>query len=145
MTLQSIRESVANHLNYDPTNSSYEEELNALINRAQTKVLGSHRWAFAQRDHTVTAYPDTSFDSISITSGDDFVTLPGLTGDFRKDADGHTLYLTSSTGVNSESYTISFADLNSDDVYLTKAIGQATGTYTVTVQYREINLHSEAN
>jgi hypothetical protein len=144
-TLADLRDAVATALNYDPTNAQYETELNGLINRAQTKVLGSHRWSFAQRDSILTVYPDTPFLTISITSGDTFVDLPALTGDARAAADGHTLYLTSSTGVDSQSYTISFADLASDRVYLTRAIVEATGTYTVTVQYREINLPYNAS
>jgi hypothetical protein len=40
-TLADLRAAVAANLNYDPANASYEDELTGLINRAQTKVLGS--------------------------------------------------------------------------------------------------------
>ena len=143
-TLADLRAAVAANLNYDPANASYEDELTGLINRAQTKVLGSHRWSFAQRDYELRVFPDTTFSTISITAGNDFVDLPLLTGDAREQADGHTLFLTSATGVVSQVYTVSFADLASDRVYLTRPITQATGTYTVTLQYREIDLPGNA-
>jgi hypothetical protein len=49
-TLADLRAAVAANLNFDPANETYESDLDGIINRAQTKVLGSHRWSFAQRD-----------------------------------------------------------------------------------------------
>jgi hypothetical protein len=139
-TLADLRAAVAANLNFDPANDSYEADLDGLINRAQTKVLGSHRWSFAQRETIVKVLPDYTEVGISVTIGQDFVDLSLLPADFRAAIDGHTLFLTSAAGVQSQVYNISFADLASIRVYLTSPITQATGTYTVTVQYREIAL-----
>lgn len=139
-TLSDLRAAVAANLNFDPANDSYEVDLDGLINRAQTKVLGSHRWSFAQRETLVTVFPDYVEAGIPVILGQDFVDLSLIPADFRKAIDGHTLFLTSSTNVQSQTYNISFADLAGIRVYLTSPITQATGTYTVTVQFREIAL-----
>lgn len=140
MSLQTIRDTVASLLSYSPGDADYEARLNKAINDAQTTVLGSHRWSFAEADFPLRVYPDVEFSAISVTSGNAYIDLPGLTGDARKDVDGHTLVFTSSAGVVSEEYTISWADTGSDRVYLTKEIGLATASYTVTVKYRQVNL-----
>lgn len=139
-TLADLRAAVAANLNYDPANESYEVDLDRKINAAQVKVLGSHRWSFAQRETIVTVFPDYTEAGIPVILGQDFVDLSLIPADFRKAIDGHTLFLTSSTNVQSQTYNISFADLAGIRVYLTSPITQATGTYTVTVQYREIAL-----
>ena len=139
-TLADLRAAVAANLNFDPANDSYEADLDGLINRAQTKVLGSHRWSFAQRETLVTVFPDYTEVSIPVILGQDFVDLTLIPADFRRAIDGHTLFLTSAAGVESQTYNISFADLAGIRVYLTSPITQATGSYTVTVQYREIAL-----
>jgi hypothetical protein len=54
--------------------------LDGLINRAQTKVLGSHRWSFAQRETLVTVFPDYTEVSIPVILGQDFVDLTLITG-----------------------------------------------------------------
>lgn len=143
VTLADIRDQISGLLNYDPANSEYKAKINAWINDATRKILGSHVWSFAARDYTLTVYPDLTFSAISITSGDDFVDLTALTGVDRANVDGHVLYLTSAAGVKSQGYLISFADLASDRVYLTKQIGEATASYTVTITRREITLPSE--
>lgn len=139
-TLADLRAAVAANLNYDPANASYEVDLDRKINAAQTKVLGAHRWSFAQRETIVTVFPDYTEAGIPVILGQDFVDLSLIPADFRKAIDGHTLFLTSSTNAQSQTYNISFADLAGIRVYLTSPITQATGTYTVTVQYREIAL-----
>ena len=139
-TLADLRAAVAANLNYDPANDSYEVDLDRKINAAQVKVLGSHRWSFAQRETLVTVFPDYVEAGIPVILGQDFVDLSLIPADFRKAIDGHTLFLTSSTNVQSQTYNISFADLAGIRVYLTSPITQATGTYTVTVQFREIAL-----
>ena len=139
-TLSDLRAAVAANLNYDPANDSYEVDLDRKINAAQVKVLGSHRWSFAQRETLVTVFPDYTEAGIPVVLGQDFVDLSLIPADFRRAIDGHTLFLTSSTNVQSQTYNISFADLAGIRVYLTSPITQATGTYTVTVQYREIAL-----
>jgi len=144
-TLADLRSAVSSFLNYDPTNESYTVELDGLINRAQTKVLGSHRWSFAQRDYIVRVFPDFTEVNVAVTAGDAFVDLPSLTAEGRAAADGHTVFLTSSTGVQSRTYTVSFADLAGIRVYLTTPLDEGTGTYTVTLQYREINLPSDTS
>lgn len=143
-TLAELRAAVAANLNYAPTNSSYTAELNGLINRAQTKVLGSHRWSFAQYDSIIRVFPDFTQANVAVTAGDAFVDLPSLSAEARAAIDGHTVYLTSSTGVISQVYTVAFADLAGIRVYLTRPLAEGTGTYTVTAQYREINLPADA-
>jgi hypothetical protein len=139
-TLADLRAAVAANLNYDPANDSYELDLDRKINAAQVKVLGSHRWSFAQRESLVTVFPDYTEAGIPVILGQDFVDLTLISAEARRAIDGHTLFLTSATGVQSQTYNISFADLAGIRVYLTSPITQATGTYTVTVQYREIAL-----
>ena len=142
-TLADLRAAVAANLNFDPANDSYEEDLDGLINRAQTKVLGSHRWSFAQRESIVKVFPDYTEAGIPVILGQGFVDLSLIPADFRRAIDGHTLFLTSATGVQSQVYPISFADLAGIRVYLVNPITQATGTYTVTVQFREITLQGD--
>jgi hypothetical protein len=139
-TLADLRAAVAANLNYDPANDTYEVDLDRKINAAQVKVLGSHRWSFAQRESIVTVFPDYTEAGIPVILGQDFVDLSLISSQARRAIDGHTLFLTSSTGVQSQTYNVSFADLAGIRVYLTSPITQATGTYTVTVQYREIAL-----
>lgn len=139
-TLANLRAAVAANLNFDPENETYESDLDGIINRAQTKVLGSHRWSFAQKDYIVRVFPDYTEVGIPVILGQDFVDLSLISAEARAALDGHTLFLTSSTNVQSQTYNISFADLAGIRVYLTSPITQATGTYTVTVQYREIPL-----
>jgi hypothetical protein len=139
-TLADLRAAVAANLNYDPDNAGYEADLDGLINRAQVKVLGAHRWSFAQRESIVRVFPDYTELGVAVILGQDFVDLPLISAAARRAIDGHTLFLTSATGVQSQTYNISFADLAGIRVYLTGPITQATGTYTVTVQYREVAL-----
>lgn len=139
-TLADLRAAVAANLNYDPANDSYTDDLDGLINRAQTKVLGAHRWSFAQRESFVKVFPDYTEAGIPVILGQAFVDLVLITAEARAAIDGHTLTLLSSTGVQSQVYPISFADLAGTRVYLVDPITQASGTYTVVVQYREIAL-----
>ena len=142
-TLADIRAMVAGYLNYDPDNADYRAKIDAWINDAVRKILGSHVWSFASRDYTLPIYPDLTFSGVAVTSGNDYIDIAALVSPDRGLVDGHTLFLTSPSGVKSQGYLISFADSASDRVYLTKKIGEATATYTVTVSRREVTLPSE--
>jgi len=143
-TLADLRAAVAANLNYDPDNAGYEADLDGMINRAPVKVLGAHRWSFAQRESIVKVFPDYTELGVAVILGQAFVDLALISAEARRAIDGHTLTLLSSTGVQSQVYPISFADLAGIRVYLVNPITQATGTYTVVVQYREIALPADA-
>lgn len=141
MNLGSLRDFCGNLLDYDPTNATYETQLTALLNDAQSRILTDKPWDFCQREGDVDVRNDQAVTGLGLVNGSATVTgalfplsinpiLPGSLWD------GYTLV------IGSESYQIAWVSA-ANTLYLTSEFRGTTGTYSGTIKSREIYLPAD--
>ena len=69
MNLKQLRGFVANILDYDPDNDAYIEEIDALLNAAQSDLFALQEWPFAEKTADVLIYADDTADDGTVTLG----------------------------------------------------------------------------
>lgn len=142
VNLADLRAYVGNLLDYDPTNSTYDEQLDNLLNDAQTRLLTDRAWMFCQRESTVTV-PTDATSSFSVSNGSATVAgsgfpvststvLPGSPWE------GGSVTITDSNGLVGE-YRVRFVS-GSTQLFLDRDFQGAGGTYAVTIKQREVYL-----
>lgn len=62
MNLGNLIDFCGNLLDYDPVNPTYREQLVALLNDSQTRLLTDRHWSFAQKERDLRVYTDMVFD-----------------------------------------------------------------------------------
>ena len=65
MHLGDLIDFVGNLLDYDPTNTTYREQLVSILNDAQTHILTDRPWPFAMKDRKLKVWTD---DGVPLTS-----------------------------------------------------------------------------
>ena len=67
--LTSLREYVANVLDYDPTNPTYKKQLNKLLNEAERRIITEKLFTFAQVVKKIPVRADINVSgNVSVTS-----------------------------------------------------------------------------
>ena len=141
MKLGELIDFCGNLLDYDPTNTTYREQLVSLLNDAQQRVLVDRHWAFAQRERALKVYTDATA-TVTLTNGSATVT-----GTFTVSSDrvlpGGTLEL-AEVKITLASGGYAYRQLrwieNGTTAYLDRVWDGATGAYEVTYRRREVYL-----
>ena len=68
MNLGDLIDFCGNLLDYDPVNTTYREQLVALLNDSQTRLLTDRHWSFAQKERTLKTFTDQTFD-VALNNG----------------------------------------------------------------------------
>ena len=142
MNLADLRAYVGNLLDYDPTNSTYDGQLDALLNDAQTRLLTDRAWLFCQRESTVTV-PTDATSSFSVINGSATVAgsgFPVSTSTVTPGSpwEGGVVTITDANGLEGE-YRVRYVAA-ANQLFLDRDFEGTTGTYAVTVQQREVYL-----
>lgn len=146
MNLGQLIDFVGNLLDYDPSNSTYREQLVALINDAQTRILTDRPWDFAQRDRKVKAWTDTTAD-FNFTAGSDLVTgvlFPVSTDMVRPGSEWTGATFTVPNGAGElEAYRIAWVK-SATQLYLDRPFTTGlSGVRNVTLRRRDVFLPSD--
>jgi hypothetical protein len=145
MNLGELLDFCGNLLDYDPSNSTYREQLVSLLNDAQTRCLTDRPWAFCSRDRKLQAWTDSTLQ-LTFTNGQAQVTGAG----FPLSADpvtpgsnlaGAVLTFTDSAGT-AHTHHVAWVELTTR-LYVDRAYTGVSGAYTATVQRREVYLPSD--
>jgi len=145
MNLSELVSFCGNLLDYDPTNATYREQLVSLLNDAQIRCLTDRPWDFAMRDRVLRVYTDVSHqmnlvNGSATVSGVNFPSNPSLiTPGSRWDQGRMTV--TDSNGVTGN-YIIAWVS-SVNQLFLSRDFEGVTGTYTVTIQFRDVFLPSD--
>ena len=129
--LKSLREFVANVLDYNPTNATYKNELDKLINEADRRICSEKPWPWINKIADITAHADT-VGTVTFTNGTAVITTAGAFFDVawmpgQIITDGTT------------EYEIAWVD-TSTQAYLTLPYAGTTGAKTATVINRFLDL-----
>lgn len=129
--LKSLREFVANVLDYNPSNPTYKTELDRLLNEADRRVCSEKPWPFINKVTDIVVHADAvgtvtfTNGSTVITSAVAFFDVSWMPGQIISDG--------------SVEYEIAWVD-TSTQAYITLAYGGTTGAKTATVINRYIDL-----
>jgi len=129
--LTSLREYVANVLDYDPTNPTYKQQLNKLLNEAERRIVTEKLFTFAQHIRKVPVRADIDVSGgVNVTSGSAQVQR---TGAFNEWMAGHLIEI---EGVE---YQIAWVE-SANAVYLTQALTLSSGNYAAKIIQRWVYL-----
>ena len=142
MNLADLRAYVGNLLDYDPTNSTYDGQLDALLNDAQTRLLTDRAWMFCQREGEVTV-PTDSTSSFAVVGGSATVAgagfpVSGSTVVPGSSWEGGKVTITDANGLEGD-YTVRYV-ASANQLFLDRDFEGTTGTYAVTITQREVYL-----
>jgi len=142
MNLADLRDFVGNLLDYDPTNPTYDAQIVALLNDAQSRVLTDRPWDFCEREGVASVMTDTTIEVIVVNgsgsvAGGSFpvsssVVTPG------SPLDGGEVEITDSSGKKG-TYRVAWVS-GSSQLYLTTDFLGVSGTYDAVFKQREIYL-----
>mgnify|MGYP003646593381 FL=1 len=142
MNLADLRAYVGNLLDYDPTNSTYDGQLDALLNDAQTRLLTDRAWTFCQRESTMVVPTDSSA-TFNVTAGS--ATVAGAGFPFSTSTvtpgspwEGGAVTIKDSNGLEGDYFVRYVASVN--QLFLDRDFEGASGGYAVTVTQREVYL-----
>jgi len=142
VNLADLRAYVGNLLDYDPTNSTYDGQLDALLNDAQTRLLTDRAWMFCQRESSVVVPTDVSA-TLNVTNGS--ATVAGAGFDFSPSTvtpgsawEGAAVTITDSNGLEGD-YFVRYVS-SANQLFLDRDFEGASGSYAVTVTQREVYL-----
>jgi len=137
-----------NLLDYDPVNDTYREQLVALLNDAQTRILTDRHWAFAQKERDIKVYTDQT-QTVGLTNGSAVVVgifpvsadpvLPGSRFELA------SMLVTQTVGAVTftQTYQVRYMTTAGQAV-LDRDFDGVTGAYDVTFKWREVFLPADA-
>lgn len=130
MKLSEIRDYIGNILDYQPSITAYQNQLNDIINENYFKLFAEKPFTFAQKEVLINANPDVSI-SIGVTQNSASITSAG------------NLFVDSMAGqvidIDSVEYTIAWV-AGTGQAYLTSNYTASTGTVSATVKYRYLDM-----
>ena len=142
MNLADLRAYVGNLLDYDPTNSTYDGQLDALLNDAQTRLLTDRAWMFCQREGDVVV-PTDAPSTFNVTNGSATVAGAGFPASSStvlpgSSWEGGIVTIKDSNGLEGE-YVVRYV-ASANQLFLDRDFGGASGGYAVTVKQRQVYL-----
>jgi hypothetical protein len=145
MNLGELIDYCGNLLDYDPVNTAYRQQLTDLLNDAQVRLLSDRPWDFALRERKLRVWTDRTV-AVGVVNGSATVTggpFPFSTSAIRpgSDLDQAKIFITDSNGATFE-HLISWVSA-SNQLFLDRDFLGASGSYTATVQRREVFLPSD--
>jgi hypothetical protein len=145
VNLADLRAFVGNLLDYDPTNDTYDTQLDSLLNDAQARLLTDRAWDFCQREGRVTI-PTDQQASFTVVNGS--ATVAGAGFPYSSDAvvpgsrwEGAEVSITDANALTGR-YQIRYVS-GTNQLFLDRDFEGAGGTYSVTVKMREVYLPSD--
>ena len=134
MKLSEIREYIGNILDYQPNITSYQNQLNDVINENYFRLFSEKPFTFAQKQVLISAKKDLSLTSVTVTQNSATITTGGG-GQFPTDGsmDGQVI------DILDVEYTIAWVATTST-AYLTAVYAGSSGTPAATVKYRYLDL-----
>jgi hypothetical protein len=134
---------VGNLLDYDPTNTTYREQLVSILNDAQTHILTDRPWPFAMKDRKLKVWTDDTF-TFNFVNGSNQITgvLIPVSTDMVLPGGEYAL-----ATIESESPRFRHRIMwvkNGTTAFLDRPFEGLSGTYQVTIKRREIRLPSDA-
>lgn len=150
MNLGALIDFCGNLIDYDPVNDTYREQLVALLNDSQTRVLTDRHWAFAQRERDIRVYTDVSL-SVTLTNGSSTVigtaypfSTSTVTPGSQFELGSLSVTYTTGTGATvSRVYQVRYVS-SATSLVIDRAFDGPTGAYTVLLQRREVYLPADA-
>jgi len=134
MKLSEIREYIGNILDYQPSITSYQNQLNDIINENYFKLFSEKPFTFAQKQVLVDATKDLSLTTVTVIQNSATITTGGA-GQFPTDGsmDGQVI------DILDVEYTVAWV-ASATTAYLTSAYVAASGTPDATVKYRYLDM-----
>ncbi len=134
MKLSEIREYIGNILDYQPSITSYQNQLNDIINENYFKLFSEKPFTFAQKQVLVDATKDLSLTTVTVIQNSAKIETGG-TGQFPTDGsmDGQVI------DILDVEYTVAWV-ASATVAYLTSAYVAAGGTPDATVKFRYLDM-----
>tara|TARA_R100001594_G_scaffold6004_2_gene17675 strand:+ start:10544 stop:11830 length:1287 start_codon:yes stop_codon:yes gene_type:complete len=130
MKLSEIRSYIGNILDYQPSITSYQNQLNDVINENYFRLFSEKPFTFAQKQVLVSATKDDELASITVTNNSATITSTAL---FTTNMAGQVI------DILDVEYTIAWVATTST-AYLTAVYAGSSGTPAATVKYRYLDL-----
>ena len=131
--LKSLREYVANILDYNPTNPTYARQIDRLLNEADLSICSSKPFTFVNKAAEITAYKDSAA-TIACTNGS--TTISHSAGFFEQ------RHVNQEIEIDGGTYVINYVQ-NSLIAVIASPFTGATGPYTGTVINRYLDLPAD--
>lgn len=129
--LKSLREYVANVLDYNPDNADYATQVDDLLNEANRQICQSKPFTFVNKVVEKNVYADVSVAAVTFTNGTQVATAPA--GTFLSWMAGQTI------SANGKEFVI-FNVVSDTDIRISEDWSDATGAYAATIINRYIDL-----
>lgn len=150
MNLFDLIDFCGNLLDYDPVNETYRDQLVALLNDSQTRILTDRHWSFAQRERDLRVFADQSLN-VTMTNASSVVTGVGFPFSADQVLPGSnyelaTLTVSYPSGAGTtitRTYQVRYV-LNTTTLYIDRDFDGPTGPYTVSLKRREVYLPADA-
>jgi hypothetical protein len=133
--LRALREYVANVLDYDPVNPTYQRQLDRLLNEADRAITTSKPFTFVNKAVDVQVYADR-LETMSATNGIQIVTTSG--------AFFESWMVNQELKLDGVTYTIN-AFISTTEVRIDRGFEGTTASYTGTVINRYIDLPADCS
>ena len=145
MHLGELIDFVGNLLDYDPTNTTYREQLVSLLNDSQTRTLTDRPWDFSMRERQLQVWTDV-VSSFGVNNGSSTVAGAGfpVSADPVKPGsrwEQGIATITDNAGATQE-YVIAFVK-TTNQLFLDRDFEGVSGTYDVTIKFRDVFLPSD--
>tara|TARA_R100000664_G_C2758344_1_gene147128 strand:+ start:2503 stop:3777 length:1275 start_codon:yes stop_codon:yes gene_type:complete len=134
MNLSEIREYIGNILDYQPEITTYQKQLDDVINEQYFRLFNAKPYTFAQKQVLIKARKDVDLPNLIVTNASNLITL-SVAG-FTQEMEGMVIEF---DGVE---YEIAWVDTVLR-AYLTEVYAGATATLTAKVKFRYIDMPSD--
>ncbi len=147
MNLHALLDFCGNLLDYDPVNETYREQLVALLNDSQTRLLTDRHWSFAQKERTLKTFTDVTKVNVGLVNGSAVATAPFpfstdtvLPGSIYELA---SVSVPATTTSEAQTYEVRYMN-NVSQAILDRDFDGTTGAYDCVFRWREIYLPADS-
>jgi hypothetical protein len=144
MNLGNLIDFCGNLLDYDPVNPTYREQLVALLNDSQTRLLTDRHWSFAQKERDLRVYTDMVFDvALTGASSTAVGVFPFSTDPLRPGSRFELAEMEIDVAGVTRTYEIRYINSGTEAI-LDRAFIGPTATYRATFKWREVYLPADS-